>query len=109
VKSWLSVEEIGNSGPSPSTERIEDYLIRHTRGVPRNIVVLGNRLSRYVLGARTQGLPSTDEGIRLEVSRAAREFASTQLAQCANQVMSDTMPGDAVDHDYVHVFLEPNE
>jgi hypothetical protein len=109
VASWLSVAEITNGRPNPSLEPIDSYLIRHTRMVPRDIVVMGNRLCRYVLSQRTQHAEISEEDLRREVARASREFASSQLAQCANQVMSDTMPETAVDHDFTHVYLEPNE
>jgi len=109
VSSWLSVDSITNGRPNPGRERIESYLVRHTRMVPRDIVVMGNRLCRYVLSQRSRGESISEVDLRREVARASREFASSQLAQCANQVMSDSMPDSALEQDYSHVYLEPNE
>lgn len=109
IRSWLSLERIVNGRPKPSVELIDQYLIRHTRLVPRDIVVLGNRLCRYVLSQRSRNQSILEEDIRREVSRASREFVNSQLAQCANQIMSDGMPDSAVEREFVAIYLQPNE
>jgi hypothetical protein len=109
VESWLSRRSIDNTRATPSEEEIESYLIRHTRLVPRDIVVQGNRLCRYVLDCRSTGETLTPEGLRREVAISSREFASSQLAQCANQVISDGIPAGATENDYASIYLRPNE
>src|SRR5205823_1943848 len=55
VAGWLGVSEIENPLRG-IRERVDDYLLRHTRLLPRDIVVIGNGLSREVAAAREQGL-----------------------------------------------------
>jgi hypothetical protein len=83
VASWLSRTLISNGRPTPRVEPIATYLMRHTRLVLRDVVVQGNRLCRYVPDCRATGRTPSDEGLRTGVAIASREFAASQLAQCA--------------------------
>ena len=84
---------------------IEDYLLGHTRLIPRDIISLGNDLSEEVLRqkkAGNAGLPP--EALAAVVQRCAKRFGDSQLAQCANQISSDLMPSGAALHDYSELF-----
>lgn len=109
IASWLSCSEIENGRLTPTSELIGQYLIRHTRLVPRDVVVQGNRLCRYVLNCRSTDAQPSAEGIRRQVAISSREFAASQLAQCANQVISDSLPSGAMKDGYSDIFLKPNE
>jgi len=103
IHDWLGVN--GN-WPGPNGDAtIEDYLLSHTRLIPRDIISLGNELSEEVLRqkqAGRTGMPaSVLQGV---VQRSAKRFGDSQLAQCANQISSDLMPENAALQDYSELF-----
>jgi hypothetical protein len=103
IRDWLGVN--GN-WPGPDGDgTIEDYLLSHTRLIPRDIISLGNELSEEVLRqkqAGQQGLPPA--ALQEVVQRCAKRFGDSQLAQCANQISSDLMPQGAALYDYSELF-----
>ncbi|HYB48802.1 MAG TPA: hypothetical protein VED20_15855, partial [Streptosporangiaceae bacterium] len=103
IRDWLGID--GN-WPGPEGDApIEDYLLSHTRLIPRDIISLGNELSEEVLRQKQaghQGLPPT--ALQAVVQRCAKRFGDSQLAQCANQISSDLMPEGAALHDYSELF-----
>jgi hypothetical protein len=107
VAAWLGCEVIHADRPSNSVERIEDYLIRHTRLAPRDLVIMGNALCRAQREQRRDSFG--EDAIRRVVSSVAAEIGENLLVVCANQIMSDLLPNDAVDKEYDHVFLRPNK
>ena len=111
VSGWLGTEDIANPRRNGNREPIADYLIRHTRLVPRDVVILGNRLSRMALQAAATGMSADrrEAELRRTVARASREFVQNQLAQVANQVWSEAMPADASRHDFEHVYIAPSQ
>ena len=103
IHDWLGVN---GSWPGPNGDAsIEDYLLSHTRLIPRDIISLGNELSEEVLRqkqAGREGMPAAAlEGV---VQRSAKRFGDSQLAQCANQISSDLMPENAALQDYSELF-----
>jgi Protein tyrosine and serine/threonine kinase len=103
IGDWLGVN---GSWPGPDGDgTIEDYLLSHTRLIPRDIISLGNELSEEVLRQKQAGrdhLPPT--ALQGVVQRCAKRFGDSQLAQCANQISSDLMPQGAALHDYSELF-----
>jgi hypothetical protein len=103
ISDWLGVD---GSWPGPDGGgTIEDYLLSHTRLIPRDIISLGNELSEEVLRQKQAGrdqLPPT--ALAGVVQRCARRFGDSQLAQCANQISSDLMPENAALHNYSELF-----
>ncbi len=103
IGDWLGVN---GHWPGPDgDETIEDYLLDHTRLIPRDIISLGNDLNEEVLRTKQAG----HEGLRpaalaTVVQRCAKRFGDSQLAQCANQISSDLMPQGAALHDYSELF-----
>jgi Protein tyrosine and serine/threonine kinase len=103
ISDWLGVD---GSWPGPDGGgTIEDYLLSHTRLIPRDIISLGNELSEEVLRQKQAGRdhlpPAALAGV---VQRCARRFGDSQLAQCANQISSDLMPENAALHNYSELF-----
>jgi Protein tyrosine and serine/threonine kinase len=103
IRDWLGV-----NGPWPGPdgdETIENYLLNHTRLIPRDIISLGNELNEEVLRQKQaghDGLPlAALQGV---VQRCAKRFGDSQLAQCANQISSDLMPQNAALHNYSELF-----
>ena len=103
IGDWLGVN---GDWPGPDGEGpIGDYLLSHTRLIPRDIISLGNDLNEEVLRQKQaghEGLPPAD--LRRVVQRCAKRFGDSQLAQCANQISSDLMPKNAALHDYSELF-----
>ena len=103
IGDWLGVD--GNWPGPNGDETIEDYLLGHTRMIPRDIISLGNELSEEVLRQKQaghDGLPP--DALEAVVQRSAKRFGDSQLAQCANQISSDLMPPNAALHDYSELF-----
>jgi hypothetical protein len=103
MRDWLGLatvtDEWGNK------ERVEDYLIRHTRLIPRDVISLGNELAEEVFRQKRSGRDRLSEvTFREVVARCAKRFGDSQLAQCANQVSSDMMPKGAALHSYSEVY-----
>jgi hypothetical protein len=103
IRDWL-----GTNGDWPGPdgdETIENYLLSHTRLIPRDVISLGNDLSEAVLREKLAGREGlSPEVIRAVVARSAKRFGDSQLAQCANQVTSDLMPTNAALQNYSEVF-----
>jgi hypothetical protein len=103
IRDWLGVN---GQWPGPDGDgTIEDYLLSHTRLIPRDIISLGNDLSEEVLRQKQaghEGLPPT--ALQEVVQRCAKRFGDSQLAQCANQISSDLMPKNAALHNYSELF-----
>jgi len=103
IRDWLGVN---GQWPGPDgDETIEDYLLNHTRLIPRDIISLGNELNEEVLRQKQAGHdglpPAALQGV---VQRCAKRFGDSQLAQCANQISSDLMPSNAALHNYSELF-----
>jgi hypothetical protein len=103
IRDWLGVN---GHWPGPDGDgTIEDYLLSHTRLIPRDIISLGNELSEEVLRQKQadhEGLPPA--ALRGVAQRCAKRFGDSQLAQCANQISSDLMPENAALHNYSELF-----
>src|SRR6266480_4361286 len=103
IRDWLGVN--GDWPGSDGDGTIEDYLLGHTRLIPRDIISLGNDLSEEVLRQKQaghEGLPPA--ALAGVVQRCAKRFGDSQLAQCANQISSDLMPKNAALHNYSELF-----
>lgn len=103
LRDWLGVVSVTNEWGA--RERVEDYLIRHTRLIPRDVVSLGNELAELVLRQKRAGRERVPEDeLKAVVARCARRFGDSQLAQCANHVSSDLMPLGAAAHTYSELY-----
>jgi hypothetical protein len=109
VEAWLGTPVVHNQARGVH-ERVIDYLLRHTRLIPRDIVSLGNAICAEILRQKAAGrseFPQDD--LRRVVSRASKRFGDSQLAQSANQIAADTMPRDAARHGYSEVYTSTME
>ena len=103
ISDWLGVNGHwpGPDGDGP----IGDYLLSHTRLIPRDIISLGNDLNEEVLRTKQAGHEGlSPAALQRVVQRCAKRFGDSQLAQCANQISSDLMPAGAALHDYSELF-----
>jgi Protein tyrosine and serine/threonine kinase len=103
IGDWLGVD---GQWPGPDGDGpIEDYLLSHTRLIPRDIISLGNDLNEEVLRTKQAGAEGLSAAaLQRVVQRGAKRFGDSQLAQCANQISSDLMPEGAALHDYSELF-----
>jgi hypothetical protein len=103
IRDWLGVN---GHWPEPDGDgTVEDYLLSHTRLIPRDIISLGNELNEEILRQKQaghEGLPPT--ALQRVVQRCAKRFGNSQLAQCANQISSDLMPKNAALQNYSELF-----
>jgi hypothetical protein len=108
IGDWLGVN--GDWPGVDGIETIEDYLLSNTRMIPRDLVSLGNELSEEVLRHKQAGRAAVPpDAVRTVVARCAKRFGDSQLAQCANQVSSDQMPGNAGQFDFSETFTSSRE
>lgn len=92
IERWLGTSTVENIAFSVQEPMLQ-YIIRHTRSVPRDIIQVGNALSQTVEVARNEGLSAVpDHMIRDTVHQMARAFGYEQLKICANQIGIDMMP-----------------
>jgi tRNA A-37 threonylcarbamoyl transferase component Bud32 len=109
VQDWLGHDFIENRGRR-MREPILQYLLRHTRLLPRDLVILGNKLSELVAVARIDGRHEVpQEAIRQCVREVARSFGNEQLAICANHIASSGMPADAARKGYDEIYTGDSE
>jgi hypothetical protein len=103
IRDWLGVN---GHWPGPDGDgTIEDYLLSHTRLIPRDIISLGNELNEEVVRQKQAGQESLPPAaLARVVQRCAKRFGDSQLAQCANQISSDLMPQNAALHNYSELF-----
>jgi hypothetical protein len=103
IRDWLGID--GDWQGPRGDETIENYLLSHTRLIPRDIISLGNELSEEVLRHKQAGLTGlSPAAVQAVVQRCAKRFGDSQLAQCANQISSDLMPKNAALQEYSELF-----
>jgi hypothetical protein len=103
IRDWLGVNGHWTGPDGDGT--IEEYLLGHTRLIPRDIISLGNELNEEVLRQKQAGLEGLPPAaLQAVVQRCAKRFGDSQLAQCANQISSDLMPKNAALHNYSELF-----
>lgn len=90
IQTWLGIDSVRNTRRGV-TEPVLQYLLRHTRLLPRDIVILGNRLCAVVIRSRHTALDIEDQ-LRHHVHEAASVFGREQFRICANDIVSAYMP-----------------
>jgi hypothetical protein len=105
VAAWLGRETVWNEARAVD-ERVEDYLLRHTRLLPRDVVLLGNALSAEVTRAKRAGRDVVGEDVvRRIVEAVAGWCGNEQLAVCGNQVLGDSIPRGIGRADNVETYI----
>lgn len=106
--SWLGTTKIHNE-IRDCDEHIEDYLIRHTRLLPRDIVILGNSLCQLIDKNKDCYTESIEELLRDCVSNEAKIFGDEQLVICANHLASDQIPKSSALNGYSNIYTGNKE
>jgi hypothetical protein len=105
VEAWLQIDTVRNV-VRDIDERLDRYILRHTRLLPRDVIIIGNNLARRVEYLRKLGLkelPMAD--LRSIVSTCARAFADEQLQICAEHLVSHSVPRGAVNRGYADAYM----
>lgn len=100
ITNWLGIESIYNTHRN-TEEPIVQYLLRHTRLLPRDIITLGNLLCQEIY--RVRWMPEVytfKEAIPRAVKFAAKRFCIEQIAICASQIATDFPPSKDDNKDY---------
>lgn len=106
VERWLGISQIHNEKRGIK-EPITQYLLRHTRLLPRDLITLGNALCTAIQQGRLQREDNEREAtLRHWVSRSAHGFGREQLAITARHISADQMPAEALDRGFSQHYLE---
>jgi hypothetical protein len=109
VEAWLGTPVVRNEARGVH-EKVTDYLLRHTRLIPRDVVSLGNALCAEIARQKAAGRSELSQAdLRRVVARLSKRFGDSQLAQASNQIAADTMPSDAARQGYSEVYTSTVE
>jgi hypothetical protein len=109
VEAWLGTPVVSNEARGVH-EKVTDYLLRHSRLIPRDIVSLGNALCAEIARQKASGRSELSQAdLRRVVARSSKRFGDSQLAQASNQIAADTMPRDAARQGYSEVYTSTAE
>jgi hypothetical protein len=103
IQSWLGLSTIRNRARSIA-EPIEQYLIRHTRLLPRDVIILGNRLCQALSRDKIAWRATREATVREIVADTARFLGDEQLQICGNFISSNSMPSNASRYGYSELF-----
>lgn len=104
VREWLGLEAIRNANGKVH-ERVGDYILRHTRLLPRDVVLMGNRICALMAQhTRSEGPEGRDGPLARAVHEIARVIAEEQLRVCANEISAGMMPSDAARRGYADMY-----
>lgn len=95
IERWLGMATIVNINRKlTEPEQLEHYLLRHTRLIPRDVVLLGNALCDLIDQSEETG-ELLMEDIRRVVAHQAAGFANEELLSVANHITARLMPRGA--------------
>lgn len=108
IYNWLSIKEIHNNYRNMN-ESIMQYILRHTRLLPRDIVIIGNSLAEIKsMKANTSDMDIC-RIIRKKVANCVKTFGNELLQICANQINNNEMPKGAANREYSEVYTSIKE
>lgn len=104
LSGWLGLDEVQNLRRS-ITERAQQYLLRHTRLLPRDVIVLGNLLCQELERSRWfNSIADPADAVRRAVHFASKLFGDELLAICAHQIAVDMLPDSAGRQGYAETY-----
>lgn len=97
IESLLGISKIQNTKRNIE-EPVVEYLIRHTRAIPRDIIEVGNRLCNKIIEFKQNKIDfiNFEDEIKKIVHMQAEIIASEQLQISANHLTANLMPSDAI-------------
>ena len=108
ISNWLGLDKIYN--PQRNIyEPIVQYILRHTRLLPRDIVIIGNSLATIKSMKLIQPDFDLSNAIREKLQECSQLFGNELLQMCANQIDSGMMPVGAAKHGYSEIYTSIKE
>jgi hypothetical protein len=86
LENWLGFDIVANY-KRDLIESTEQYIFRHTRALPRDIVMLGNAISREKDQCKSVGRDFTDGHLRKCVENTSRHFGSETIEICTTELL----------------------
>ncbi|MEQ1871925.1 MAG: hypothetical protein ABL961_18045 [Vicinamibacterales bacterium] len=105
VANWIGIDVVHNLRYG-KREPVVDYLLRHTRFLPRDIVVIGNSLCERLAGISSDDISAIASEVRDTVSYCAKLFGQEQIQICAAELVSHLMPAKSTGRGEVASFVE---
>ena len=103
IFNWLNIKMISNKYRNIE-EPIEQYVLRHTRLLPRDIVIVGNSLAEIKRMKKDSPTIDVCRTIRRKVAECAKIFGNELLQICANQINNNEMPKGAASREYAEIY-----
>jgi hypothetical protein len=83
LREWLGFDTIRNSKRGDVEEKVEDYILRHTRFLPREINEIGNSIATEIRLQKSSKRLIEPEKIRRIISLTAQNFARNMMNEVA--------------------------
>lgn len=98
AENWIGITSIKNTKRNIS-EPILDYIVRHTRSIPRDLVILGNAITQRIIEIKvtTNNFDNFENDIKKIVHHYAKRYAREQIQISANHLSANLMPPQAFD------------
>lgn len=90
INDWLGITNVKNVYRNIS-EPVMQYILRHTRLLPRDVIIMGNVLAairKYEYEISEYGSEEVQKFVRRSVADCAKIFGSELLEICANQIIN---------------------
>lgn len=107
LENWLGTKFIYNKIRNIE-EPLKQYLLRHTRMIPRDIIIVGNALSSIDF-SELESKEEYFDRVRMCISKASTSFGNELMVLCANQILNDDMPNSAGRKNYSEVYTSIQE
>ena len=98
INSWLAISEIQNE--YGDKERITSFIIRHTRLVPRDVIIICNELAKLHSEVVAESGINLNDRIQEIVYKNSKIFGEELLTICSKNITANVMPSGAGQNDY---------
>lgn len=88
VTSWLGFDSVPSYLRDQSRETVVDLLVRHTRFLPREIIVIGNAVGKYVVDSLRDKHPVEERVVYQIILSEARRLAELALETAVDHLMA---------------------
>lgn len=98
IENWLGIDYIINE--FNQEEKVESFILRHTRMVPRDVINICNELSKLRMELTNDPNIDINQWITTCVFKESRIIGKELLIICAKNITSNLMPLNAGRHEY---------
>lgn len=107
LDNWLGTKYIYNK-VREIEEPLRQYILRHTRMIPRDIIIIGNSLSS-IIASEFNSKEEYFDKLRMCISKSSTSFGNELMVLCANQILNDDMPNSAGRKNFSEVYTSIQE